>query len=246
MGRYSSKDCLLLVDGYDVMGEMTEVTDAVEAITEESTPFGEEWEKHKYVGLQSAELSQSGFFEDGAASVNEALNEKQGENRIYCLGYQGNTTGKAFAGFEGALQATFERVASKGTLHKANASYMGAGKVEEGRILHALAERAADGDTEAAGTRVDNGAQTTAGGSAYLQVTGLDLGGHTNVVIKVRDSADGTTWDDLETFTAVTSSPAVERKIKAGTIRRYLAASWEFTGAGSDPDITFFVGFCRN
>lgn len=241
MGRYSSKDCLLLVDGFNCMGEMTEVADAVEAITEESTPYGEEWEEHKYVGLQSAELSQSGFFEDGPASVNDALNEKQGENRIYCLGYQGNTIGNGFTGFEGALQTNFERVASKGTLHKANASYMGAGKVEEGRILHALAERTADGDTKA--TPVENSSSSSNGGAAYLQVADLDLGGYDDVTINVLER-NGGTWDTLATFTADDANEAQRIEV-SGDVEEDLAVEWTFNGSGSDPAITFFVGFAR-
>jgi hypothetical protein len=243
MARYSSKDCILLLDGFNVMGRSTELTSSVEAVTEESTPYGAEWEEHFYVGINRAEISQNGFYDDASASINEALNEKQGESRILCFGFEGNTIGKQFAGVEGAMQTNFERVASMGELHKANASYNGNGEVEDGRIIHALVEREADGDTES--SSVDNGAESTDGAYLYLQVPALTLGGYDDITITVRDSADGSSWADLESFTAVTAAQTVERIFKSGTIRRYLAVSWEFTGVGSDPSATFFVGVVR-
>lgn len=246
MAKYSSKDIVLLIDGYDVLGLTTTVTHSVEAMTEETTGFGDAAVEHTYLDLQKAELSQEGFFDDAAGATNEALNEKQGDDRVYCLGFEGNTIGKTFTGFKGALETKYDRIAARGTLHKANASYLGNGIVEDGKILHALTARTAAGNTEAAGTRVDNGAATADGANAYLQVTALTLGGYTNVIIKVRESADGTTWSDLETFTAVTAAQIAERKIKAGAIKRYLAVSYSFTGAGADPSITFFVGLARN
>lgn len=246
MAKYSSKDCVLLIDGYNVRGVTTQINHSVEALTEETTALGDTWEAHAYLGLQRSDLAQEGFFDDASGLSNDALNGKQGLERVVCLGFEGNTIGRKFSGFQGAMQANFTRIASRGTLCRANANYSGSGIAEDGRILHALTERTAAGNTEGAGTRVDNGAQTIIGGSAYLQVSALTLGGYTNAVIKVRQSADGTTWEDLETFTAVTAAPAKERKVKTGTIKRYLAVSWAWTGTGSGQAITFFVGFVRN
>ncbi len=242
MAKYSSKDAILLIDGYNVLGTTTTITHSVEAMTEEKTGLGDEWEEHEYLGIQKAELSQEGFFDDASVSVNDALNEKQGEDRSYILGYEGNTIGKNFSGFKGALQSNFNRIASRGALHKANADYMGNGIVEDGKILHALTARTADGDTEA--SPVDNAAATTDGGNAYLQVTALTLGGYDDVVITVRESSDNVTWNDLDSFTAVDDTGA-ERIEIAGTVKQYLAVSYSFTGTGSDPSITFFVGLAR-
>lgn len=90
-------------------------------------------------------------------------------------------------------------------------------------------------------------AKTTNGGSGYLQVSALTLGGYTDLTIKVQHSADNVTFVDLVTFTAVTSAPTAERKTVASgtTVNRYLAASWAFGGAGSGPSATFMVGFSR-
>ena len=244
MAKYSSKDCVLLIDGYNVLGLTTAVTHNAEALTEESTGFGVEWAEHTYLGLQKTELSQEGFFDDASGATNDALNEHQGEERVLCLGFEGNTIGRNFNGFKGALQTKFDRIASREKLHRANAAYIGSGVNEDGKILHALTARTADGDTES--TPVDNTAASADGGSAYLQVSALTLGGYTNVTITVRESADALVWSDLEVFTVVTFSPTAERIVITGAVKRYLAVSYEFTGAGANPSITFFVGFARN
>lgn len=246
MARYSSKDCVLLIDGYNVLGVTTQINYSAEAITKEMTPLGADWEEHTYTGINRAEITQEGFYDDATGSINDALSEKQGLERVMCLGLEGNTIGRKFSGFRGAMETKFTRIASRGDFHKANAEYMGSGITEDGRVLHALTARTAGGNTEGAGTRVDNGAQTTAGGAAYLQLSALTLGGYNNILIKVRQSDDGTVWEDLTSFTAVTTAPNKECKVIAGTIKRYLAVSWAFTGAGSGPSATFFVGVVRS
>ena len=241
--KYSSKDTVLLIDGYNVLGAMTELTHAAEALTEEVTGLGNNWEEHEYIGVQRAEISQSGYFDDASLSVNDAFNGKQGDKRVVCFGIEGNTAGKAFVGLNGALETRFERVASVKGLHKANVGYVVSGKSEDGKILLALSEQDADGDTESAS--VDNGAASTGGADLYLQVTALDLDGADDLTVKVRSSADGVTWADLDTFTAVTAAPDAEMKIKTGTIPQYLAVAWAFTGTSTAPSATIMVGAVR-
>jgi hypothetical protein len=83
-------------------------------------------------------------------------------------------------------------------------------------------------------------ASTINGGAAYLAVS--DYSGFTNVVVKVRSSADDTTYADLITFSTVTAAPFAERQTVAGTVDRYLCVTGTVTGSGS---ITPFVGFAR-
>jgi hypothetical protein len=83
-------------------------------------------------------------------------------------------------------------------------------------------------------------ASTVNGGAGYLEVS--DYSGFTQVVVKVRSSADDTTYADLITFTTVTAAPFAERQTVAGTVDRYLCVTGTVTGSGS---ITPFVGFAR-
>jgi hypothetical protein len=87
--------------------------------------------------------------------------------------------------------------------------------------------------------------KTQGGGSGYLQVTAITLGGYDDAVVTFRHSADNVTFANLVAMTAVTAVGA-ERKTVAGTVNRYVAQSVAFTGAGSDPSLTYFAGFARN
>jgi hypothetical protein len=88
-------------------------------------------------------------------------------------------------------------------------------------------------------------ASSNNGGVAYLAVSAFT--GFTAVTVKVRSSADDTTYADLVTFAPVTAPPpdvtAAQRVTVAGTIARYLSVSGTVTGAGSIQPV---VGFKRN
>ena len=82
------------------------------------------------------------------------------------------------------------------------------------------------------------------GGFAHLQITALTLGGHTDFAASVQHSEDDAIFVELVAFTAATALGA-QRVSVAGTIYRYLASTWDFTGAGSGPSATFMIGFAR-
>lgn len=241
--RGSADVGFLLVDGYDVLGVSTSLSDSVSAIVEETHALGDSWVENTYVGLKSAELSQEGYYDDDSDSSNDALSGSEGVSRLLCYGLEGNTIGKQFIGYSGAMQASYNRIVSRGELHRANASYQGNGAVEDGLILHEHSTEGAAGDTKS--DDVEAAAQTAAGGAAYLQVSALTLGGYTNLIVTVLDSTDGVTWTTLATFTAVTTAPAAERKVVAGTVKKHLAVQWAYTGAGTGQSTKFFVGFDR-
>jgi len=245
MSRFGSKDvAFMLVDGYSILGTMTQFSDTLTALTEDVTVLGEEWVEHEFVGVKQAAITQQGFFDDATDSSNDALSGSEGSARVLCYGLAGNTAGKAFTGYSGAMQATYERVATMKAFHKANASYQGAGVVEQGVIVHPLGAETADGDSEAAS--LDAGAGTTSGGAGYLQVTALTLGGYDDVTVTILDSDDDTTFVELIAFTDVDAAPTAERIEVAGAVSRYIAWSLEFNGTGSDPSATFMVGFVRH
>jgi hypothetical protein len=47
-------------------------------------------------------------------------------------------------------------------------------------------------------------------------------------------------------FTAVTSAPTAERVTVAGTVERYVASSYAFTGSGAAQSVTYLAAFVRN
>ena len=121
-----------------------------------------------------------------------------------------------------------------------------------------------DGDQTITVVDVDNfsvdGIDITVGGTAAgtikktsstgvivdLHIPALDLGGGTNVVVLVKDSADDAAWSTIATFAAATSEAAgtSERITVAGHIERYLSITWTFTG-GAAQTVTPYVAVIR-
>jgi hypothetical protein len=239
MGTHGSNDvAFFLLGGYSLLGDSTEIGDKIEALTDETMSLGDSWPEHTDLGVRKADLTQNGFFNDATNAMHTALNEQQGVSRVLVYGLEGNTVGKKFVGYAGAMEVDYARLLSLKALHRANASYQGNGQVDEGLILHALGARTTDGDSTGADS-IDNLASSANGGVAYLQV--IAYSGFSSVVFKVLHDTDDSGYADLVTFTTVTAIGA-QRQTVAGTINRHLAASWDVTGSGS---VTFMIGFKR-
>lgn len=248
MARYNSSDiAFLLVSGYSILGATTEITVESPLKMEDVTPLGVSAEVYASTGITSLKMSQKGLFDDAAGSSHAALVGKNGTTRIICYGVEGNTTGKNFFAVSAAIQTTYNPEIKVGALHKASADYQGTGVKEDGKIVHALgAETAASGNTQA--SSVDNGAQTTAGGTGYFQFPALTLGGYTSVQIILQHSTDNVTYADIggPTISGDAVAPGVMRLLISGTIYRYTACRWVFNGTGSGQSLTFMAGIVRN
>ncbi len=91
--------------------------------------------------------------------------------------------------------------------------------------------------------------QYAGGACFYVQAPLCVLGGYTNWIVSLQDSADNST------FAAVSGSPQATITtglngyaiaIPAGTVvRRYTRALWALTGSGSSPSLNFFAGVAR-
>lgn len=244
MANYGSADVgFLLVGGYSVLGTATKLEDNLENVQELTHVLGDAWEETSSVGVNKYELSEEGFYDDAAASINEALNGNEGASRVLCFGHEGNVIGRRFVGATSVL-AKWARMISRGQLHKARAEFRGNGVVDgQGRISHAHgAETSASGTSSSS---VDNAASSANGGRGYLEVSAVTLGGYTNVTIKIRHSVDNISFADLIVFTNVTARTAQMLAV-AGTINRYTHTTWLFNGAGSGQSITFMTGLARD
>lgn len=247
MATYGSDDVgFILVGGYNVIGVTTQIEETRAALTEDITVLGDAWEQTGATGIKRYELTQEGFYDDAADSVNAALVASHGVARVIAFGYEGNTAGAAFVGVAGPLQASYERTVKVNEFHKASAEYRAAGAIQDGVIVHALGERTtASGNTQAGS--VDSGASSANGGAVYVQVAALNLDGGTGLSLTIQHSADNTTFATLATAASVTAAPDAERIVVAGTINRYLAVAWSFTGsAGAARSATFMVGVARD
>jgi len=236
------------VDGYNLLAAtITEFSDDVEAVIDQSDGLGDTWVAQQSSGVRKAQIDQKGFYDDAANGVVTALVGNNGVSRILTYALEGNTAGKKFVGYTGAMETKVDRIAARGQLHKLNCSYMGNGQVNEGVILHPYAGEATLPTGNTTLTSVDNGAATTTGAVFYVEVGGLSLGGYTNWRAILLNSADNITFGDLtpvDTFT-ITATPTAQTAVITGSILRYLAVRWDMAGAGAAPAVTFFAGAAR-
>lgn len=244
MTRKGSADVgFLVVDGYSILGTVTELDDEVRRLLEDNTVLGDGDEVWEPVGaMRSGSISQKGFFDEATDSVHDLL-VRLASTGVLMYAPEGNTLGLPFVGFAGALTARYRRIASKGALHKAEADYKVSGAVDNGDILHILQAETASPFT---GATDDNAASTPDGAAGYLEVTALTLGGYTSATVKLRDSTDDIAYADLITFPNVTAAPsAAPRQTVTGTVNRYTQTEVTWNGAGAAQSITFATGLAR-
>ncbi len=250
MGKYTGADVgFILVGGYSVLGAVTQFTDKITAQSEESHSLGTSWVERTFVGVRGGEWTQSGFFDDAAGWVNEALAAGLATSKVLNYTVETNTAGKNFIGFSGALGVDYTKSPARGALTKAAVNYAGNGIVEEGKILHALTGRTASGNTTAAA--VDFGTSNVSGGAGYFQLTSFTSGGAggsaSALAVDILDSPDNLTFTSRIGFTVASAAPLAERKALGTPLQRYAAVKWQgASGSGAPASCIFFVGLARS
>jgi len=250
MAIYGSDDVgFVILGGYDVRSNITDLTDGAEALLEDTTVLGDSWEQQSFTGVNKFEVSVNGFYDDADNLSNEAFNGNQGSTQVLTWSPAGNTAGQSFRGGV-IVEKNFNRVLGRGALHKIAGTLVGSGAVEDGVILKTYAaSTGSTGNTHA--SAYDSGSSSTKGGAGYYQLSTITLDGASSFTVTVRHSADSTTWVDLITFAGSSVAPYGERAQTAASttpVNRYLAAAWAYasTVANSSRTFTGFVGFVRN
>lgn len=248
MATYGPDDVeLILLDGYDLAGYMTSLADGKEANIEETTTFSKDWAEFTFVGTKRGELSFSGYYDAADNASNEALSEQVSAREVM-YGVEGNALGQTVTCMSGPIQGKFSRIPGRDEITKISGELAVSGQIDDALIVAPLTARTTAANTDAAS--LASAAASTAGGQIYLQMTDLDLGGYTNVIVRLRDSADNVTFGDVTggAFTAVTAAPAAEKLTTSSslTIKKYTSVSWAYTGSGSSQTCTFIVALKRN
>ena len=242
MAVKASKDvAFFLIGGRDVLGSLTEIEDkGVEAVIQETNPFGIAWGTHEFVGIRNWGLTQRGFLDDAAGAVHDALSTGPGVSRVLCYGIGGTATGAQFIGAAGAMQVNYNRIFTRNELSKAEAEYNGNGPVDyNGKIIRTYKVHASTGRTTA--TPLGELASST-GGVGYLQYNAT--AGEAN--IRMIHSSDDVTYATLFTFSKTASGFGAERLTTTGVIERYTA--YDVTTASATGAITAlnaFMGLSR-
>lgn len=205
-----------------------------ESVIERTDGLGKTWEESKATGTYRATFGFEQYYDDTLASF--AGQEQTAQ--VVCLSWTGNAVGAKFTGMAGAFAMKAPRSVKRGALHKQKVTCEVTGQVEEGLVLQELETKTVDWNTEGADS-VDHGASTSGGGAGYLQIE--TYAGLTNIIVKIRHSADDVTYADLITFATATAVGA-QRVAVAGTVNRHLAVDGNVSGAGS---VSILCGFCR-
>ncbi|CAB4156590.1 hypothetical protein UFOVP655_73 [uncultured Caudovirales phage] len=235
------KNVKVFVDEYDFSSYFSDVTATTSIETAETSAFGSS-AKEYITGLKDGTVSLSGMFEGTASTGTDqyfatALGSATKQKVIVA------TSGHSVGARAVMLQSddtSYEVSGSIGDVVQANAEFQSSNGVEHGVILSSGAAITTTGN----GTSVDNAASSANGGVAYLSVPTNTRNG--NITVKVQQSADNSTFTDLVTFTAVTSTQKTSYRVEvaAGTsVARYLRVN--YTIAGSTGSATPIVAFSR-
>ena len=221
-------------NGYDYSQKCESVEADFERNMAEVNPLGNAWGTdlpgRRVVGLTVAGL-YDGAADESAENAWDAFND--GEPHSYAYLPQGDGVGAY--GYCGLSSQGTQAVTAGDDVLRLPLAYVGSGASDRVRVLHALGARA----NTANGATVDDLAATTTGGAAYLIVTNLAADA---LDVTVEDSANGTDWDELVAFATRLDGETGDEVIEiAGTIRRYVRATW----AVDNGTATFFVALGR-
>lgn len=244
MAKFGADDVFVLVNGHAISGDTQVLETEKEAVLEEDTHgFGDTWVEREYVGVRKWSASQEGHYDDADGGTEDAFVGHEGADRVVAFGIEGNAQGKKVqCGI--AISSSAVRRAGRGILSKISAEWQGDGVLSDAVIIQSLAAESGAGATSDGSQ--DNTASSASGGTGYLQVTDLALGGYTSITVKIQDSPDNSAWTDLITFTAVTADEFAQAVSVTGTVDRYLRVELTLNGAGSSESITLLVAFERD
>ncbi|MCU0297752.1 MAG: hypothetical protein MUF33_04430 [Candidatus Nanopelagicales bacterium] len=229
----------VFLNGRDVSGFVRSVSAASELDTASVDVMGGTY-KQSVTGLLGANVNLQGYI-DGAAGASDELfgpaGAFQSTNYAYLLyAPQGNVEGSFGYGYA-AWPNSYEMTTDVGDAGSFSWGAMSDVGLERGRLVHAYEAEGAGGTNPSVSTGFDDGAATTAGGSAYLMV------GASAASLAVTLSSATTTNGTYTTFaTFSTTSVAYNQQrlvIAPTTINQFVRCVWTGTG-------TFAVLFHRN
>lgn len=227
----------VLYNGYNLSGYLNEISLAREADLAETTTFGTSY-KSFLAGFTDGTLTLGGYWDGAAGAIDPILAATLGSDTAGVLTYSPNAADAVGdIAYQVATKSTSYEVSSGiNDVTSISAEVRASGQITRATVIHALEAETSTGED----TSVDGAAQSTTGAIAHLHVTAASAADTLDVVIQ--DSANNTDWSTLGTFAQV-SAIGSERLTIAGTVERYVRASW--TIGGSDPSFTFAVTIAR-
>jgi len=238
MAFIHGKSIFVMMNGYNITGYLNKIDAPYTADTAETSVFGID-AKTYIPGMKDATLSAEGLYDGDTDAVDQLLSgilsgANYGNNLIWFPA--GNIVGGIGYGLN-MIQTAYNVMGTKDDAVKISV----AGHSNVGRERLKLIAKLEAVSVNGSSTVNDNLAATTNGGAAYLQVTAAS-GFAGNVTMKLEHSSDNFVADttDLAVFTNITGKTH-ERLVIAGTIKRYVRATYTFNGGTA----TFAVALCR-
>ena len=239
MAKKSGLGQQIFVHGYDLSGDIATIDNAGSPrnlldITAINAPANE-----RLVGLSDGNISVSSWFNDSTEQEHDALSGLVTTDRIVTWAF-GATRGDVAAclvakqlnydgsrGPDGSLSFTIDTQADGISLDWCNT-------LTTGKETHSSA---------GSSTSRDDGAGTTAGMVAYLEITDCDSGTPTVTIQESSDNGSSDAWVNVLSFSAVgyASAPTAERVTSSGTVERYL----RITTTGTFSNLDFCVSTRR-
>jgi hypothetical protein len=252
-GKQGPHEVFVLLDGYDLTAEsLTDLSVMEEAETAETTGLGDSFREHCPTGLARMTVELNGAIFNTCAGASHALlstvaASPQSAARLAVIGLAGTSVGAEVEAWEGAHSVGYRAVASFEDLQRANATYEVTGARDPGYIIQPLTSTTEDGNSQStafdrAGVGWDTGSAafpTTQGCVGHLQLTAFE--GYDKVKVHLQDSSNDIAYATLVSFTCTSSTgaPVAERVTQSSEVHQYLAANWEFDGAG--PGSAYFL-----
>jgi len=229
-GKRAGKWARIWVDGYSLETKISNVGPLANTF-DEIEVSGYNQDKNYLAGQGDGSIIVDGYLDQTDNSTHEAFSTiASGDNSQIVTVALGNNALPAIGDPTASMHCQQFNYTST-TLRSGAIAFNAAMKagpdlpILEWGVLLADTSITADGSS----TSVDGAAATTAGGSAYLHITGLSAGD--TIVVTIEDSANDSTWATIGTFTIDGSAINGQRIAIAGTIRRYVRATYDVTGA---------------
>jgi len=184
-------------------------------------------------GKSDATMSFNTFFNDAAAQEHAALSTLLTTDRIVLWGFSGSTGDVACAFPAKQMNYNGSRGTDGSLTYSVDAAADGVASdwcdlLTDGKVTHSSA---------GSNTSRDDGAATSAGMVAYLQIVTAASGTPTVSIQESSDNGSSDAWTNCMVFSSVgyASTPTAERSTMSGTVKRYLRVTT--TGTFSNAQI---------
>lgn len=221
-----SKDSRLMVGSTALAAYLTGYTSTTNTDTSDTTPLTST-DRTYVAGLSDSTLTATGLFEPLSDTPAVATLGAASGSPV-TIAPAGLAVGAPVLVVSNR-ETSYELSSAVGEVVAASIAFQGDGRFDAGVSLYDLAEVTAGGN----GTAHTDAAGTANGAAATIHVTACTG----TLTVKVQHSTNNSVWTDLVTFTAATGATS-ERVVVAGTVNRYLRASWTLTGAGAAATFT--------